>query len=49
MKQPQMKPSQLPCVTDEPRAAFSNGWWSGLAVGFINGIALAVLICKIAK
>jgi hypothetical protein len=44
-----MKPSRLPHVADEPKAAWLNGWLSGLAVGAINGMALAVLLLKVLK
>lgn len=39
-------PSPLPTVADDPRRAWSHGWWAGIAVGAINGIGGAVLIAS---
>ena len=45
-----MKPRQsLPCVTDEPKAAFLSGWWAGIAVGMVNGLAIALIVWKAMK
>jgi len=42
-----MKPrTALPHITDSPKAAFLSGWWAGLGVGFINGVALLVILAK---
>ncbi len=42
-----MKPrTTLPTVADEPKRAWLAGWWAGIAVGAINGLAAAVLILK---
>lgn len=42
-----MKPrATLPHVADEPRQAWANGWWAGIAVGVINGMALAVILLR---
>lgn len=43
------KRTTLPCITDTPKAAFLNGWYSGLAVGFITAVALAVIVFKVAR
>ena len=37
-------PEPLPNIADDARSAWLNGWWSGLAVGAINGLAGAVLL-----
>lgn len=34
----------LPNIADDARSAWLNGWWSGLAIGAINGLAGAVLL-----
>lgn len=36
-------PAALPQITDTPAREFSRGWWAGIAVGAVNGVALAVL------
>lgn len=42
-----MKPrDNLPDVTDHPKAAFLNGWWAGIGVGFISAISLVVVLAK---
>jgi ElaB/YqjD/DUF883 family membrane-anchored ribosome-binding protein len=42
-----MKPrATLPNVTDEPRRAFDNGWYSGIAVGIAIGVAVGILLVK---
>lgn len=44
---PALKPREyLPSVADHPRAAFSNGWFSGIAVGFVSGLSVAVILLK---
>ena len=39
-------PSPLPCITEPPKEAFLGGWWAGISVGFVIGVALAVLYFK---
>lgn len=39
---PQAAP--LPTATDQPRAAFLGGWWSGIVVGIVIGAGLAVVV-----
>lgn len=39
-------PRDLPTAADEPRRAWANGWWSGIAVGVINGLGAAVLVAS---
>ncbi len=34
----------LPCITDSPKAAFLNGWWSGIGVGAVIGFGAAVAL-----
>jgi hypothetical protein len=34
-----MSTRRLPCITDSPKEAWANGWWSGIALGFILGVA----------
>lgn len=42
-----MKPrATLPNVSDEPTQAFTNGWISGIAVGFIIGAPFWILLAK---
>ena len=36
--------AELPSPTEDARAAFLNGWWTGIAIGVINGIGAAVLV-----
>ncbi|HSV48413.1 MAG TPA: hypothetical protein VLJ58_21670 [Ramlibacter sp.] len=36
--------NSLPCITDSPKEAWANGWWSGIAVGIVLGVAAAVVI-----
>lgn len=44
-----MKPRDtLPCISEPPRAAFLCGWWNGIAVGAMLGVALAVIVLKVA-
>ena len=38
-----MNRARLPDITDSPKAAFLNGWWSGIAVGILIGLAIAVM------
>ncbi len=38
------QPGALPHITDEPAREFARGWWAGIAVGAVNGLALAVLL-----
>lgn len=33
-----------PSMHDETRAAFTAGWWNGKLVGFVLGLATAVLL-----
>lgn len=39
-------PGALPCATEKPRAAFLNGWWSGIFVGLVIGAAFGVVLSK---
>jgi hypothetical protein len=44
MKALRLRPrATLPHAIESPRLAFLNGWWSGIGVGFISGIAMAVI------
>lgn len=36
----------LPSLTDSPKQAFLGGWWAGIAVGLVNGIAIGVVLIK---
>lgn len=38
-----MKPTALPVVEQAAQREWAAGWYSGMAVGLINGVALAVL------
>lgn len=38
-----MKPTTLPVVEQAAQREWAAGWYSGMAVGLINGVALAVL------
>lgn len=42
-------PKPLPSMTEDARTAWLNGWWSGLAIGAINGLAGAVLLITALK
>lgn len=37
------KPSAPPAVEQAAAREWAAGWWAGIAVGAINGVALAVL------
>lgn len=37
------KPTELPVVDEVAKREWAAGWYSGMAVGLINGVALAVL------
>lgn len=42
-----MKPRPyLPSIDSDAKAAFLNGWITGLAVGFINGLGAAIVLWK---
>lgn len=36
--------AELPSPTEDARASFLSGWWSGIAIGFINGVGAAVIV-----
>ncbi len=36
-------PAALPSITDSAARAWSRGWWAGITVGAVNGLAVAVL------
>lgn len=36
--------ADLPRITDVPAREWSRGWWAGIAVGVVNGVAVAVLL-----
>ena len=36
--------AELPSPTEDARASFLSGWWSGIAIGFVNGIGAAVIV-----
>ncbi|SFE88291.1 hypothetical protein [Paracidovorax wautersii] len=38
------QPGALPQITDTPSREFARGWWAGIAIGLVNGAALAVLL-----
>lgn len=38
------QPTALPQITDTPAREFATGWWAGIAVGGVSGVALAVLM-----
>lgn len=44
-----MNARPLPNITDCPKSAWANGWWSGIAVGFISGLGLAVAFAAALK
>lgn len=44
-----MKPAEEYSVLDEPRRAWANGWWSGIATGFVIGISCGVFLYEVAK
>ncbi len=37
-------PTPLPTLQDAERAAWTAGWWNGKVVGFVLGMATAVLL-----
>ena len=37
-------PTPLPTLHDAEQAAFRTGWWNGKVVGFVLGMATAVLL-----
>ena len=37
-------PSRIPPVDQAAQAEWVAGWWAGLAVGAVNGVALAVVL-----
>ena len=37
-------PTPLPTLHDAEQAAFRSGWWNGMVVGFVLGMATAVLL-----
>lgn len=37
-------PTPLPTLHDAEQAAFRSGWWNGKVVGFVLGMATAVLL-----
>lgn len=39
-------PQPLPEITEPPRAAWLAGWWSGIGVGLVLGIAAAVIVAR---
>lgn len=39
----------LPNITDEAKSAFQCGWFSGIAVGFICGLGLAITFAAALK
>lgn len=39
-------PKPLPTAQDEVKAAWSNAWWSGIAVGIAIGAGIAVVALK---
>ena len=38
------RPSDIPAVEQAAASAWAAGWWGGIAVGVVNGLALAVLL-----
>lgn len=38
-----MKPSTLPTVDAIEQYAWLQGWWQGIGVGFVIGVAVAVI------
>ncbi|KQR55653.1 hypothetical protein [Acidovorax sp. Leaf160] len=36
-------PAELPRISDTAARAWSRGWWAGITVGAVNGMAVAVL------
>lgn len=38
------RPTPLPTLQDAERAAWTAGWWNGKVVGFVLGMATAVLL-----
>lgn len=36
------RPSRLPAITDDQKAAFLGGWWSGIAIGMAIGASLVI-------
>lgn len=37
------RPTEAPAVQQAAAREWAAGWWAGIAVGAINGVALAVL------
>lgn len=45
-----LKPrSFLPGPLECARASWANGWYSGIAVGLISGVALAVAVAQVVR
>lgn len=36
----------LPSITEPPKAAFLAGFWAGIAIGAVNGIAAAIVLLR---
>lgn len=44
-----MKPAEEYSVLDEPRRAWAEGWWQGIAVGCTIGVCIGVFLYEVAK
>lgn len=44
-----MKPAEEYSALDEPRRAWAEGWWSGIAVGFVIGLSVCVMVWSAMK
>lgn len=45
-------PYHLVLLADEPaspKQAFLGGWWAGIAVGAVNGLAIGLVIAKVIR
>ena len=39
-------PEPLPEITETPAQAFTAGWWGGIAIGLVIGLAAGIVIVK---
>lgn len=46
---PLRPPKPLPVVTEKEAREFFRGWWHGLPLGFVIGVAIGVLAVGVVK